>query len=145
MAGISIMIFGSTYAAIYYFYYCRPIYWYTYSIFSFVSNSIGFISMLSDKFHKEGYVWIKGVIFATIGLTNGLSIMNAIYFTLFNKREDDIPWGAPYYGVLFMGSLYLIGVMFYIKQIPEKYYPKKFDIWFNSHSIFHTFVFLAAM
>jgi len=43
-----------------------------------------------------------------------------------------------------MGVLYLTGAYFYVKKIPEKYHPKKFDIWLNSHTIFHIFVFFAA-
>lgn len=43
-----------------------------------------------------------------------------------------------------MGVIYLSGTVFYVKKIPEKYYPKKFDIWLNSHTIFHIFVFIAA-
>ena len=44
-----------------------------------------------------------------------------------------------------MGALYLIGASFYINKIPEKYYPKLFDVWLNSHTIFHCFVFAAAL
>ena len=39
------------------------------------------------------------------------------------SRPDDIPLGVPHLGVAIMGVLYLLGAMFYIKQIPEKYYP----------------------
>lgn len=48
-------------------------------------------------------------------------------------------------GAIIMGILYLTGLFFYIKKIPERYCPKKFDIWFNSHTIFHIFVFIAAV
>lgn len=44
-----------------------------------------------------------------------------------------------------MGSTYLIGLFFYIKKVPERLIPKKFDIWFNSHTIFHICVFIGAI
>ena len=52
---------------------------------------------------------------------------------------------SVFIGTLVMGSLYLIGLFFYIKKIPESLIPKKFDIWFNSHTIFHIFVFVASI
>lgn len=44
-----------------------------------------------------------------------------------------------------MGAIYIAGALCYIVHFPERFFPGKFDIWFNSHSIFHIFVFLAAM
>lgn len=44
-----------------------------------------------------------------------------------------------------MGVLYLTGLFFFCKKIPESLVPKKFDIWLNSHTIFHIFVFIAAI
>ena len=75
MGGISIMIFGSTYAANYYFYYCRHKLFFTYATFAFVTNFAGFVAMLFDTLHTIKWVWLKGVIFAAIGLINGLSIL----------------------------------------------------------------------
>lgn len=145
MAGISILIFGSCYAANYYFYYCRPFFFKLYLGIAFITNLSGFLATLSEKLHKAEYTWIKGAIFGILGVGNGLSMLNAAYFSLFSKRKDDIPLGIAHYGVVFMGVLYLTGLLFYIKQIPEKYYPKVFDVWLNSHTIFHIFVFLASI
>ena len=53
--------------------------------------------------------------FSAIGLGNGLSIGNAIYFSIKADRPDDIPFGLIHWGVIFMGVLYLIGAFFYVK------------------------------
>lgn len=45
------MIFGSTYAGNYYFYYCRPTLLYIYISFAFISNFAGFLATMSDKLH----------------------------------------------------------------------------------------------
>lgn len=145
MAGISILIFGSCYAANYYFYYCRRAYQIFWITIAFVTNFSGFLITMMPSIHKVQYAWLKGVVFSIIGVFNGLSIFNAMYFSWKGYRPDDIEFGIVYFGVVMMGVLYLVGASFYIKRIPEKYFPKKFDVWLNSHTIFHIFVLTASI
>ena len=42
------------------------------------------------------------------------------------------------------GILYAIGAILYAVKFPEKVFPGKFDIWGNSHQLFHAFVLAAA-
>lgn len=46
--------------------------------------------------------------------------------------------------LVLMGILYIIGAMVYALRIPEKWFPGKCDIWFQSHQIFHVLVIAAA-
>lgn len=78
-----------------------------------------------------------------MGLGNGLSIFHAFY--IFRTHHKITDFDPVFVGAAIMGVLYLTGLFFYIKKIPERFYPKKFDIWFNSHTIFHLFVFVAAV
>lgn len=43
-----------------------------------------------------------------------------------------------------MGGLYILGAVLYGCRIPERFLPGKFDIWFQSHQIFHVLVIAAA-
>ena len=36
-----------------------------------------------------------------------------------------------------MALIYIFGALIYILKIPDRLYPKTFDIWFNSHQLFH--------
>lgn len=56
-----------------------------------------------------------------------------------------VPAGEVYKGIAFMGLFYIVGCQFYILRIPERFLPGFFDIWFNSHSIWHGFVLAAAL
>lgn len=80
MAGICVLIFGSTFSANYYFYYCRPNLLKIYVTLSFVSNMTGFVITMCDFIHKLEYAHYKGVIFAIIGVLNGFSMMHSVYF-----------------------------------------------------------------
>lgn len=41
--------------------------------------------------------------------------------------------------------LYLLGVAIYVSRYPERLFPGKCDIWFQSHQLFHTFIVAAAL
>lgn len=43
-----------------------------------------------------------------------------------------------------MGCLYILGAVFYALRVPERWFPGKCDIWFQSHQIFHVLVIAAA-
>ena len=47
--------------------------------------------------------------------------------------------------ILTMGSLYLLGAVFYVQRIPERWAPGYFDYWLHSHQIFHCLVLSAAL
>ena len=83
------------------------------------------------------------MLFGVLGLGNGLSLGHAVY--IFKVHENNHVFDSIFVGTVVMGILYLTGLYFFVKKIPEKFYPKKFDIWLNSHTIFHIFVFLAAI
>ena len=51
--------------------------------------------------------------------------------------KDLKPRPGYYFGIL---EEPLIGALMYIKRIPEKFYPGKFDIFGSSHQFFHLFV-----
>ena len=44
-----------------------------------------------------------------------------------------------------LGALNFTGATIYAARIPERWYPKRFDIWFSSHQIMHVLVVLGAL
>ncbi|CAF3397388.1 unnamed protein product [Rotaria sp. Silwood1] len=52
-------------------------------------------------------------------------------------------FGAIHY-LLLVAVLYLTGACLYAARIPERLAPGLFDIWFQSHQLFHVFVVVAA-
>jgi len=51
---------------------------------------------------------------------------------------------ASFHWLLLMGLLYLLGAATYAARFPERCFPGKCDIWFQSHQLFHLFVIAAA-
>jgi len=62
--------------------------------------------------------------------------------------SDAIPFANSFKYIATMGALYLIGLVIYIYRIPECWFSEKYkNLWrnFNSHVIWHLFVFFAAV
>ena len=38
-----------------------------------------------------------------------------------------------------------LGALLYVLKIPERFYPKTFDVWLSSHSIFHWTIVVGAL
>ena len=145
MAGISFLNFGSSYAVFYYAFYCRPIALNIYATTLFVACLTVFIVTLGDKIHKAEYVTYKGLMFAFLGLSNVVPFTHLCILSAYASPENDnMPFNIAFIGVCIMAALYLTGLVIYVIKFPERYYPKKFDIWLNSHVIWHLFVMSAA-
>lgn len=138
-AGISILIAGSFYPAIYYIYYCHEeliiIYLAGISIFS-----VGvFLSSFSPTFHKPKYNWLRGLTFLILGCLGLIPCLNLIFL----PEASEFSMSLYYY--LGMALSYVVGVTIYIFRVPERFFPGKLDLIGNSHNIWHIFVLAAAI
>ena len=145
MAGISFLNFGSSYAVFYYAFYCKPVALNIYSSILLVACLTVFIVTLGDKIHKVEYVTYKALMFAFLGLSNVVPFTHLGILSAYASPENDnMPFNIAFIGVCIMAALYLSGLVIYVIKFPERYHPKKFDIWLNSHVIWHLFVMSAA-
>ena len=145
-AGIALLNFGSSYAAFFYYFYCQPICFYLCCGFIFIACMVVFFVSLTDWIDKNEHATFKGLMYGFLGISNVLpacSIMYLIYHA--SDQNDHIPLGIEFFLIVTMAVTYLSGLVFYIKKIPECWVPYKFDIWFNSHTIWHLFVLLATL
>jgi adiponectin receptor len=146
LAGISILNFGSVFAMYYYYFYCMLIPFQIYvSVFFCFCFGVFFIS-LGDDIHLEKNVHWKSSMYAGLGLINLVPMMHMIVLSFYAGPENDyIPPNICFFLLFLMAALYLGGLAIYSYRFPERFYPKTFDIWLNSHTIWHVFVFLAAL
>lgn len=146
MAGISILNFGSSYAVFYYAFYCKPVIRDTYSFVLLVACLTVFFVSLGDRIQKHCNAKYKGLMFAFLGISNLIPLTH-LYVLSFeaSAENDNMPFNIAFIGILLMGGLYLFGLLIYVAKFPEKFYPRRFDIWLNSHTIWHLFVLAAAV
>jgi len=79
-------------------------------------------------------------VFLTFGLSG---IIPAVHYTLIEGWDFAITKASLGWLIL-MGSLYVLGAILYAIRVPERFFPGKCDLWFQSHQIFHVLVLAAA-
>ena len=108
--------------------------------------SVVFVISLTDWIDLPEYTSFKGLMFGFLGISNFIPAIFIFYMIVASSDANDhLNFGIEIILILGMGVTYLTGLAFYIKKFPEKKNPVKFDIWFHSHTIFHIFVFFAAL
>lgn len=88
--------------------------------------------------HHAGYEVLRLAVFVGLGFFGVLPLPHAVYL---NSWDDAWPF---IWRLAFMGSLYIAGAAIYLFKFPERFWPGKFDIWFQSHAIWHCFVLAGA-
>ncbi|GMR63036.1 hypothetical protein PMAYCL1PPCAC_33231, partial [Pristionchus mayeri] len=139
--GISMLIVGSFIPWIYYGFYCRREPKITYIVLiSILGVAAGFVSML-DKFAESAFRPIRAGVFVAMGLSG---VVPAVHYMLTDGIDSMINENA-FLHLLLMAGLYIVGAGIYAARTPERFFPGKCDIWFQSHQLFHTCVVIAAL
>ncbi|CAK8694573.1 unnamed protein product [Clavelina lepadiformis] len=139
-SGIALMIMGSFVPWIYYTFYCdtepKIIYM---SVVCILGISCIIISQW-DKFSTAKYRGVRAILFAALGLSGIVPAGHTMVQQGFLRSVTvgQLGW------LILMAILYLLGAFLYARRIPERYFPGKCDLWFQSHQIFHILVVLAA-
>lgn len=144
-AGISILISGSSFAMLYYVFYCRPTTLFLYSMLIFTASLIVFTISLGPYIHEEKQATLKMALYGGLGLVNVFPFGQMIYLAFFSTFSGDLPVNVGYIYVFLSAISYLGGLYIYTHKFPERRFPKRFDIWLNSHVIWHCCVVLGAL
>lgn len=138
--GISILTMGSFVPWLYYAFYCDYAYRTAYLILISILGMSCIIASLSETFGKAEYRAYRAGVFVALGMSAIIPathyIINMGLFRAFNVGNLSY--------LLWMAALYISGALLYAVRIPERLCPGKFDIWFQSHQIFHVCVVAAA-
>jgi len=139
--GIALLIVGSFVPWTYYGFYCQLTPKIVYLTIISVLGTGTIITILMDRFNKPEYRKLRASLFVCLGL---FGIFPAIHLVLQAGWETAMVEGEVDKLVL-GGFLYIIGAFLYGLRIPERFLPGKFDLWFQSHQIFHVLVVVAAL
>ncbi|KAK0398632.1 hypothetical protein QR680_002683 [Steinernema hermaphroditum] len=139
--GISLLIIGSFIPWIYYGFYCRMEPKITYIGMVCVLGVAAVIVSLWDKFSESKYRPLRALVFVCMG---GSGVIPALHFMWKEGSERLFDQGG-FHWLLAMAGLYLLGALLYATRTPERFFPGKFDIWFQSHQLFHICVVCAAL
>lgn len=138
--GIALLIMGSFVPWLYYGFYCHYQPKVIYLSVVVVLGIASIVTSLCDKFSESNLRPVRAGVFVAFGLSGVVPAVHYIVMEglLSHISRASIGW------LSLMGALYILGAVVYAMRIPEKWFPGKCDIWFQSHQIFHVLVLIAA-
>lgn len=134
-------MWGSTIPFIFYGFYCdrklQILYW---SIVSMLAVFCIAATLTPHFDHPRLRPW-RAATYGCLGFSSISPIIHGLflYGWTVQKSRMGLLW------ILFMTALNLIGVAIYVYRIPERWFPVKFDIFGNSHQLFHFMVIFAGL
>lgn len=98
------------------------------------------ITLLSPALSTGKFRSFRALLFVAMGLSGMVPAIHAVI----------VNWNEPQRNVtlayeLAMALSYLVGTVFYVSRIPERWRPGWFDLAGHSHQIFHVFVIMGAL
>lgn len=78
LAGITILIYGSSVGALFYTFYCQKVWFWTYAAIMTVASSTLFCVSMMDWFYLNKYKPLRTYLYMTLGLLAGASLIHAL-------------------------------------------------------------------
>ncbi|PIN12724.1 hypothetical protein CDL12_14667 [Handroanthus impetiginosus] len=126
--GIAIMIIGSLLRPVYYIFHCTPHFQILYLTGITLIGIFTIFTLLSPALSTAKYRSICAMLFDSMGL---FGLIPAVHDLAIN-------WNDPHRNVL-------LGTVFYVRRIPERWMPGWFDLAGHSRQIFHVFVVMGTL
>ena len=99
--------------------------------------------IVSPKYQSHEFRNLRTFSFISFAIINMFPIFHTFFNSYFATDDNDfINYDEAYYYLVLELFFFSIGVVFFLTKYPEKAFPKKFDIWMNSHALWHIFVVL---
>lgn len=138
-SGVALLVAASVWTTIYNEFYCQPNLALLYSLTTLVVGIVGAVLPWAAWFNqRENKPW-RIVVFLTMCFTSLAPFAHAVFehglFETLNFLSPILP------------SLlcYIIGLIFYAFNWPERAWPGRFDIFFHAHQIWHVAIVLAIL
>ncbi|KAL1563437.1 heptahelical transmembrane protein ADIPOR1-like [Salvia divinorum] len=138
--GIAVMIITSFFPPIYYIFQCSPRWQLIYLTGISVMGLCTIAALLSPSLSTPRYRPLRALLFVSMGL---FGLFPALHALVINWRDPHRDLILAYEST--MAASYLLGTLFYVARIPERWRPGLFDLAGHSHQIFHVFVVLGAL
>lgn len=140
-AGIAFMIMGSFTPCIYYGFYCLFYHKIAYLSCEIALGVSSIIVALWDKFATPAFRAIRAAVFLALGCSGIIPVVHMlfIYGIQRGSQQGAVGW------LILMGLSYIIGALLYALRVPERFFPGKCNLMFQSHQIFHVLVVVGAM
>lgn len=136
---IVVLIIGSFVSWLYYLLYCYLILQIIYLSILAVLGTSAFVLFTFERFTRPKYRWFRAAAFIGLGLSGLVPIIHSLYLSGLYVAYYKLSLGY----LLLVAAIYIAGATIYGYRIPEKWWPGKFDIFFQSHQFLHLATLIA--
>jgi adiponectin receptor len=139
--GIVVPLWGTTISSTYFGFNCEPFLQDVYRALATLAGILCAITTFHPAFSGTSGRKFRTSMYCLLGLFSFLPIVHGVI--LHGLSEHDRRMSLMHY--LGLGACHSTGAMLYAARIPEKWYPRTFDIAGSSHQLMHSFVVLGAI
>lgn len=138
--GIVALVVTSMVSILFYGFHDNNLYFYVFSGLTIMFGLACTIVSLSDKFRSRDWRPYRAALFVAFGLSALFPVIAGIchYGFKVTWTRIQLKW------VFLEGVFYILGALLYGVRFPERVAPGTFDIWGQSHQLFHVLVVIAA-
>lgn len=138
-SGVALLVAASVWTTIYNEFYCQPNLAMLYSCTTLVVGLIGAAVPWAKWFNERENKGWRIAVFLGMCFTSLLPFAHATFEHGFGKT---LRFLSP---ILPSLACYIVGLVFYATNWPERRWPGKFDIWLHAHQIWHVSIVLAIL
>jgi len=138
--GILALQVGSFIPIIHYGFYCHADLQQFYSYATLILGIFAMYVTVGPTYAAVQFRWLRTLLFSCFGLMGVVPCFHHISKYGFKMAIESFALRE----ISIMAVLYIFGAMIYVARIPERWYPRTFDIVGSSHQIWHLFVLAAA-
>ena len=149
-SGIAFMITGSFIPWTFYAFNNQKTLRIAYSIGMLTLSSLCVTTSFIEKFSSPDYRTFRACMFISLGVSTVIPVIHSAYIQGVVNNVGFIGgvfiiWNEFYlWGLLLMGFCFVFGAVLYALRFPERFWPGKFDLAFNSHNLHHLFIVLGS-
>lgn len=139
--GIVFLITGTYYPALYYAFYCQPVHRAAYIGLVTAFGAATTFFLLTPSYATPEYRRTRTWLFIGLGVSGVVPVVQTLlkHGWEYSNQAFGLSW------LLLGGAFYIAGAVLYAERCPERFMPGHFDIYGNSHQIFHVACLLAAL
>lgn len=138
--GISAIMTASFLPPLYFVFTCWPTLQLLYMSQVLILGGATLVAPFIERFKTNEWYMLRMGLYIVTAISGFVPTIHSIF--LFPPSNHITR--AVHLGIFLMFLFYGVGTVIYVTKIPERFYPGRFDIWFNSHQVWHILVFLAA-
>ena len=138
--GIVLVIWGSTIPNAHFGHYCAPALQHFYWNFATLCALLCALATLHPRFRTPRGRKIRVFLYMLLGASAFVPAVHGVI--LYGYEEQDLRMGLSRF--IGLGVLNGSGAAIYGARIPERWWPRKFDVWGSSHQIMHVLVMAGA-